>query len=99
VTIEEALSAAYDRAAGVCECIGGGCPSRTHRPGVNRCSAPLRTFASTCFFAAARFADRTDPENIYAVCRNCADSPRRQGQRIPLATADEGDSAPTDEFS
>lgn len=83
MTDDEALALAFERAAGVCECIGGGCPSLTHRPGVNRCSAPLRAAYATSFFMVARFADRSDPESIYAVCRPCAESPRRKGKQIP----------------
>jgi hypothetical protein len=84
VTVDEAVARAFDRAAGVCECIGGGCLSLTHRPGVNRCAAALSAFGTTAFFAVSRFADRTDPENLYAVCGACAENPRRQGQRVPV---------------
>jgi len=87
VTDTEVLAAAFERAAGVCECIGGGCPALTHRPGVNRCSAPLRSTLTTSFFTVARFADRTDPENIYAVCPACAENPRRHAQRVLTASA------------
>jgi hypothetical protein len=87
VTDEDALGFAFERAAGFCECIGGGCPSLTHRPGVNRCAAPLGSLATASFFTAARFADRTDPDNIYAVCTACAESPRRHGKRLLSAGA------------
>jgi hypothetical protein len=87
VTDAEALALAFERAAGVCECIGGGCPALTHRPGVNRCSAPLRAAHATAFFTVARFADRTNPENIFAVCPACAENPRRHAQRLPSPTA------------
>ena len=82
LTEDEALAAAFARAEGTCECIGGGCPSLTHRPGVNRCSSILNAVATTAFLAASRFADLTDPENIIAFCSACAESPRRQSQRI-----------------
>jgi hypothetical protein len=82
VNEDEALAAAFARAGGTCECIGGGCPSLTHRPGVNRCSAGLNAIETTAFLAASRFADRSDPENIVALCTACAESPSRQSRRI-----------------
>jgi len=77
-----ALATAFDRAAGVCECIGGGCPALTHRPGVNRCFGTLNGRASAFFFTVARFADRTDPENIMVLCAMCAENPRKNAERI-----------------
>jgi hypothetical protein len=95
VTDAQALAAAFARAGGTCECIGGGCPSLSHRPGINRCSTPLHAVHTTSFFSISRFADRSDPENITAVCAACAESPRRQGQRIaaPAAAAGSADDA------
>ncbi len=83
MTTDEALATAYARADGFCECIGGGCPSLTHRPGVNRCASTLGLLHNAFFFTVSRFADRTDPENLAVVCAACAESPRRQGQRLP----------------
>jgi hypothetical protein len=87
LTVDEALVLAFERAAGFCECIGGGCPSLTHRPGVNRCASLLGAIEATSYFTVSRFADRTDPENLCAVCSACAESPRRQGQRVPAPGA------------
>jgi hypothetical protein len=81
---QEILTLAFERAAGVCECIGGGCPSFTHRPGVNRCSEWLRTVHMVSFFAVSRFADLTDPDNIAALCSACGENPRRAGHRLTV---------------
>ncbi len=79
---DRAIAAAFERAAGVCECIGGGCPALTHRPGVNRCFGTLRGRDTSFFFTVARFADRTDPENIIVLCSTCAENPRKNAERI-----------------
>ncbi len=85
MTERDALELAYARAAGFCECIGGGCRAITHQPGVNRCTAPLALIDSATFFVIAPFADRSDPENVLALCSACAESPRRRGRRIVRA--------------
>lgn len=94
MTDPDAITLAYERARGVCECIGGGCPALTHRPGVNRCFGVLRNRDTTFFFTVARFADRTNPENIEAICTACAESPRKNSERIVVAPTPSG--IPTD---
>jgi hypothetical protein len=82
VTISEALAAAFERSEGTCECIGGGCPALSHRPDVNRCFGSLRSIEHTFFFTAARFADRTDPANLVAMCAACGATPRKNAERV-----------------
>ena len=82
MTNPDALALAFERAGGVCECIGGGCPALTHRPDINRCFGALRNRESTFFFTVRRFADRTDSENIVAICASCAESPRKNTERV-----------------
>jgi hypothetical protein len=54
---------------------------------VNRCSSLLRP-ETMSFFAVSRFADRTDPDNVYALCPACAANPRRAGHRISAPASD-----------
>lgn len=82
MTNPDALAKAFERAGNVCECIGGGCPSLTHRPDINRCFGVLSSRETTFFFTVRRFADRSDPDNIIAVCPSCAESPRKNTERI-----------------
>ena len=86
VVFPEVLAAAFERANGICECIGGGCPALSHRPDVNRCFAVLRSFETCHFFTVRRFVDRTDPENIVALCAACAESPRKSAERIAVTS-------------
>lgn len=88
MTIPDALATALSRAAGVCECIGGGCPALTHRPDVNRCFGTIRSRETAHFFTARRFGDRNDPDDIVVLCPLCAESPRKNSERI-LAPAED----------